>query len=72
MTQTIYSRIGRRIRRRRIELAMTQQHVAERIGLTRGSIANIEAGRQQMLLHTAKAFAKVLKTSEAALLEVRT
>lgn len=41
----------RLIGKRRDDLEMTQLQLPERIGLTRGSVANIEAGRQSVLLH---------------------
>lgn len=46
-----YEEVGRRLRRARASAGLTQQQVAEEIGLSRASIANIEAGRQQFPLH---------------------
>ena len=43
----IYAVIGQRIRARRDWLGMTQERLAEAVGLTRTSITNIEAGRQE-------------------------
>lgn len=39
-------KIGARIRRARVEARLTQEELAEHIGLTRVSIVNIEKGRQ--------------------------
>jgi transcriptional regulator with XRE-family HTH domain len=47
----IYTILGRAIARRRETLGLTQAEVALRIGLTRASLANIETGRQKVLLH---------------------
>lgn len=47
----VYADFGMRVRKRRAELGLTQSVLAEQIGLTRASIANIEAGRQTVLLH---------------------
>ena len=47
----IYPLLGSAIARRRQHLDLSQADVAERIGLTRASIANIEAGRQRVLVH---------------------
>jgi transcriptional regulator with XRE-family HTH domain len=47
----VYRALGRAIRKRRKELGLTQADVAERIGLARASLANIETGRQKVLLH---------------------
>lgn len=47
----LYAALGRAVAKRRNELKLTQAHVAERIGLTRASLANIETGRQKLLLH---------------------
>jgi transcriptional regulator with XRE-family HTH domain len=47
----LYKEFGRRLRNRRIDSKMTQNQVAERVGLTRTSITNIERGRQHIALH---------------------
>ncbi|MBP6818294.1 MAG: helix-turn-helix transcriptional regulator [Ferrovibrio sp.] len=41
----------------------TQQELANRIGWERSSIANIEAGRQRVLIHSVKQIAKALRIS---------
>ena len=47
----IYRRLGLAIAARRAELDLTQADVAAKIGLTRASLANIETGRQKVMLH---------------------
>ena len=47
----VYSQLGGAIKRRRETLGLTQAAVAPRVGLTRASLANIETGRQKVLLH---------------------
>ena len=49
--EDIYKVVGRNIRRRREALKQTQAHVAVVAGISRASVANIEAGRQQVLVH---------------------
>ncbi len=49
--ERIYKAFGARVRARRDDLELTQLELSKRIGLTRGSVANIEAGRQSVLLH---------------------
>src|SRR5574342_274955 len=46
-----YIEVGRRIRAARAEAALTQAELAARLGMTRSSIANLEAGRQRIPLH---------------------
>lgn len=48
----IYTAIGRNVRRERQRLKWNQEQLAGRIGLLRTSIANIEAGKQRVPLHT--------------------
>lgn len=47
----LYAYVGHRVAERRNELRLTQADVARRIGLTRASLANIESGRQKVMLH---------------------
>jgi transcriptional regulator with XRE-family HTH domain len=47
----IYGTFGAQVRERRTAMGLTQLDLAARINLTRGSVANIEAGRQSVLLH---------------------
>jgi transcriptional regulator with XRE-family HTH domain len=47
----LYRSLGREAAKRRVELGLTQAEVAADIGLTRASLANIETGRQKVMLH---------------------
>lgn len=47
----IYRAFGRSVAARRRELRMTQATLASQVGMSRASIANIESGRQNVLLH---------------------
>jgi DNA-binding XRE family transcriptional regulator len=55
-----YEAFGRAVALRRDKLDMTQAQLASRVGLSRASIANMEAGRQNVLLHHACDIAAVL------------
>lgn len=57
----IYRDLGRAIAKRREVIGLTQAQVAGRIGLTRASLANIETGRQKVLLHHVYRLAEALK-----------
>jgi transcriptional regulator with XRE-family HTH domain len=47
----LYKEFGRLLRARRKDAGLTQSQVAERVGLTRTSITNIERGIQHISLH---------------------
>ena len=47
----LYREVGRRIAARRKNLSLNQSEIAARVGVSRASIANIEVGRQRVLLH---------------------
>lgn len=47
----IYRIIGAGLAARRKKLRLKQAEVADQIGLTRASLANIERGRQKLMLH---------------------
>jgi transcriptional regulator with XRE-family HTH domain len=59
--------LGVRIRDRRRELGLTQVALATRAGLSRPSIANVEAGRQNVGLRQLLSLANALDVEVAAL-----
>jgi transcriptional regulator with XRE-family HTH domain len=59
-TDDIYPLVGEVIRNRRKSLSLTQDKLAAALHLSRASLANIEAGRQKILLHHLYAFADAL------------
>lgn len=59
-SEEIYKIVGRNIRRYRTDTHRTQAQLAAGIGISRASLANIEAGRQQVLLHHLYAIADAL------------
>lgn len=64
----IYREIGSRIRSRRKQLRLTQETLASRLGLSRASLANIETGRQSVLVHRLYPIAQTLDLSVPDLL----
>lgn len=59
-----YREFGRRIAALRAALGITQAEVAERLGVTRASVANIEGGRQKLYVHQLYALARALQLSD--------
>ena len=57
----LYRMIGRAVAAQRAGLGLTQAVVAQRMGLTRASIANIETGRQKMPVHHIYSLANALE-----------
>jgi transcriptional regulator with XRE-family HTH domain len=57
----LYKDVGILIRRRRRALDLTQAKLAGRLGISRGALANIETGRQNVLLHQLYRFAAALE-----------
>ncbi|MCC6206435.1 MAG: helix-turn-helix transcriptional regulator [Hyphomicrobiales bacterium] len=60
--------IGALIKARRKRLKITQESLAARMGMSRAALANIETGRQNMLLHHLYRFADNLKLKVTDLL----
>lgn len=52
--------VGERIKNRRNKLGMKQKQLAARMGVSRATLANIETGRQNMLLHHLYRYAEEL------------
>ena len=65
----LYVAIGNRIVDRRKELGLSQREVAERMGVTPPSLANVEAGRQRLLVNTLVDIAGILNLSPGELIE---
>jgi transcriptional regulator with XRE-family HTH domain len=61
--------VGIRIRQIRETLGLQQEELAKRVGLTRASIANVEIGRQRLLLDGIERYAKALGTTPKQLLK---
>ncbi len=57
----LYERIGKEIKHFREQLNLTQSDLAERIGVTRTSISNLESGRQRVPIDTLFAICEVLR-----------
>ncbi len=68
--EILYRTLGLRIRdaRRRSVPRLSQQDLATRIGISRTSVVNIEAGRQHAPLHVVVGIAEALATDIAALI----
>lgn len=64
--ERIYKDLGVRIRDLRKGLGQTQARLAAQIGVSRASLANIEAGRQQVLVHHLFAIADALQLDSPA------
>jgi transcriptional regulator with XRE-family HTH domain len=67
----IYKEFGRRLRDARTAAELTQQALAEQVGLNRSSITNIEKGRQRFPLHLLFSLASAVGVPPAALLPER-
>lgn len=57
--EDVYQRIGDVVRSLRSEAGWTQADLACQVGLTRASIANVELGRQRLMLHQIVSLADV-------------
>ncbi len=64
----LYTLFGRQLRATRREAGLTQQEVAERVGLTRTSITNIERGMQHISLRQLYLFAAAVGLHPAQML----
>ena len=68
ITDPIYKHIGAVIKARRKTLGLSQEALASSLGISRGSLANVETGRQNVLVHQLYKFASALKLSPFDLL----
>lgn len=68
MRDSIYQHIGSIIKQRRKQLGMKQETLANELAISRGSLANIETGRQGILVHQLYKIALALKITPNDLL----
>ena len=67
-SERIYELVGQKVERQRREAKLSQTQLAHRCGFARGSIANIESGRQRPTLHTLWSLADALSVDMRSLL----
>jgi len=63
-----YARLGANVRSIRVGAGLSQAVLAERIGFTRASVSNLEAGRQRIALHLFVQIAQALGVEPSRLL----
>lgn len=63
-----YEELGRRVRKARSEAGISQSALAAALSLTRASVANLEAGRQRIQVHTLVSVAEALSVKAQELL----
>lgn len=68
MEDAIYAGLGSKIQAAREVEKLSQGELARRVGLSRPSIVNIEAGRQRVAVHRLFDFAAALSTTPEELL----
>lgn len=66
--RSFYQEFGRRLRAARGDAHLSQEALGNRVGLSRGSIANIERGSQRVVLHTFVELAAALGVDPARLI----
>jgi transcriptional regulator with XRE-family HTH domain len=68
MIEPCHRLLGAKIEQLRTTLGWRQEDLAKKVHLSRGSIANIETGRQRMLLHDVETFATAFNVEPKVLL----
>jgi transcriptional regulator with XRE-family HTH domain len=58
--EPIYQQIGANVRLKRRHLQWSQERLSEMLRISRGAVANIEAGRQRIFIHQLFAIASAL------------
>lgn len=64
--EALYRVFGSAVSTRRKALGLTQAELAAKVNMSRASIANIESGRQNVLLHHVYALAAALELTKVA------
>jgi transcriptional regulator with XRE-family HTH domain len=66
--ESIYTHVGAMIKAKRKGMKLTQSELAGQLMISRASLANIECGRQRVLVHQLYAFAAALQLAPSDLL----
>lgn len=66
--EPLYAQLGLLLREERKRRRVTQAVVAERVGLPRSAVSNIEQGRQRLYFHTFLQFAAAIDADPSDLL----
>jgi transcriptional regulator with XRE-family HTH domain len=69
MEQSTERLFGKRVRERRLALGLTQQELADRAGLHRSYVGEIELGRRNITIKNVVKIAKALQVDIASLLK---
>jgi transcriptional regulator with XRE-family HTH domain len=69
--EEFYALVGSKVRSARLAAEISQEFLANKVGLTRSSVANLEAGRQRIALHLFAAIAYALNKDPCELLPER-
>ena len=64
----LYERLGAIIKKHRRRLGLTQEHLSSQLGISRAALANVETGRQRVLVHQLYSLAEQLDIKVSALL----
>ena len=67
-TPLLYKRLGTIIKERRRQIGLTQEQLSRQLEVSRASLANIETGRQKVLVHQLYRLADKLDIEVTALL----
>ena len=67
--QPVYRLLGAKVEMMRNTLGWTQAELAMRIGLARASIANLETGRQRLMMHDVEKIALAFGTTPKHLMK---
>jgi DNA-binding XRE family transcriptional regulator len=67
--EPLYQRLGQQVQHFRDLAGLSQFQLGKKIGQTRSSIANMEAGKQRIPLHVMEQIARALRVSPVELLK---
>jgi transcriptional regulator with XRE-family HTH domain len=67
----LYAEVGRKLRQARVTQGLSQERLAQQLGISRASVVNIEAGRQRAPLHLLWLFSETLASDLSLLIPRR-